>query len=103
MNDTTLYGDGSSIEIGDEVEFRGGLLLMFRKYRGRVVYVPGVSPLNPDMEADGLSWIAIEVPGKMLVRRLVDPQSHCVQRTRLIRRNRSELKVPDALRSESDT
>jgi hypothetical protein len=103
MNDPTLYGDGSSIEIGDEVEFRGGLLLMFRKYRGRVVHVPGVSPRNHDMEADGLSWVAIEVPGKMLVRKLVDPQTHRVRRTWLLRRNRSELKLPDTLGCESDT
>jgi hypothetical protein len=102
MNKTPLYVDGASIQPGDEVEFRGGLLVMFRKYRGRVVYVPGISPLNPDMETGELSWVAIEVPGKMLLRRLVDPETGRVRQTRLLRRDPSEFKTPPALIEESD-
>jgi hypothetical protein len=102
MNRTPLYVDGTALHLGDDVEFRGGLLVMFRKFRGRVVYVPGISPLNPDMETGYLTWVAIEVPGKMLLRRLVDPETGRVRQTRLLRRNLSEFKPPRALAAESD-
>ncbi len=100
-----LYDDGANpVQLGDEVEFCAGLLLLFKKYQGRVVYVPGISPLNGDMEFDGLQWIAIEVPGKMLVRMLVDPQTHrLVHKTLLLRRNPSEhVTMPPSLEAESD-
>lgn len=99
---TPTYSDGSPLQLGDEVEFRGGLLVLFRKYRGRVVYVPGISPLNPDMETGALSWVAVDVPEKMLLRRLVDPETGRVRQTWLLRRNASEIKTPVALAEESD-
>lgn len=100
-----LYDDGANpVQLGDEVEFRAGLLLLFKKYQGRVVYVPGISLPNGDMESDGLKWIAIDVPGRMLVRRLVDPQTHrLVHKTLLLRRNPAEhATTPPSLETESD-
>lgn len=105
MSSQILYSDGiTPVELGDEVEFRGGLLLLFKTFQGRIVYLPGVSPLNADMESDGLTWIAIEVPGKLLVRRLVDPEtSRLARKTQLLRRNASPVPMPAALAAESDT
>lgn len=105
MNSQVFYDDGiTAVQLGDDVEFRGGLLLLFKKFQGRVVYVPGISPLNVDMESDCLKWIAIEVPGKMLVRRLVDPETHrLVHKTGLLRRNPSVFTItPPSLAAESD-
>lgn len=104
MNSQVLYSDGIlPVHLGDEVEFRGGLLLLFKKFQGRVVYVPGESPFNADMESDELSWIAIDVPGKVLVRRLVDPETRRLVRwTQLVRRNTSPVSLPAVMTAESD-
>jgi hypothetical protein len=102
MTKTPIYSDGSPMQLGDEIEFRGSLLVLFRRYRGRVAYVPGISPLNPDMETAALSWVAIDVPGKMLLRRLVDPETGRVRQTWLLRRDASEIKTLPPLAGESD-
>lgn len=43
------------VQLGDHVLTR----VWFRKRKGRVVYVPGVSALNTNMEYNGLCWVGI--------------------------------------------
>lgn len=83
-----VYTDAvTPIQLGDEVELRGGLLLGFKKLKGRVIYVPGLSPPHPDMERDGLAWVAIDIRNRALIRRLVDPESGVLaKRVTLLRR-----------------
>ena len=82
------YSDGDTqVQLGDQVELRGGIVLLFKKLVGRVVYVPGISPLSGEMEFNGLEWVAIQIPGKALVKRLVDPDTRqLAHKTRLLQR-----------------
>ena len=57
------------VQLGDHVETR----IWFRKHGGRVVYVPGVSPLNRNMERDGLRWIGVRLEEGGFLSALVDP------------------------------
>jgi hypothetical protein len=45
------------VQLGDRVTIR----IWLRKHRGRIVYVPGVSPLNKTMERDGLRWVGVRL------------------------------------------
>ncbi len=89
------YHDGvPEIKLGDQVELGGGFLFLFRKLRGQVIYVPGISPMRPSMESDGLQWVAIDVPEKVLIKQLVDPDTcRLIKRTRLL--GRGALSISD--------
>jgi hypothetical protein len=78
---TIFYHDKiTPIAIGDVIEFRGGFILLFRKFSGHVFYVPGLSKKNVSYESDGLSWIGINLPGKGKVLCLIDPDTNSLMR-----------------------
>jgi hypothetical protein len=62
------YFDGATeVLLGDHVALR----VLFRKRTGRVVYVPGISPMNPEFEYNGLSWVGIRLQDRSLVATVV--------------------------------
>lgn len=58
------------VELGDHVQMR----IFFRRRTGRVVYVPGVSPRNPNMEFNGLAWVGVRFDNGDFVSTVVDPK-----------------------------
>jgi hypothetical protein len=62
----------TQVELGDRVETR----IFFRKHRGRVAYVPGVSRLNATMERDGLRWIGVRLDEGGFMSVGVDPDQN---------------------------
>lgn len=58
------------VQLGDHVLTR----VWFRKRKGRVVYVPGVSALNTNMEYNGLCWVGIRLDDGGFVSTVVDPE-----------------------------
>ena len=65
-----LHYPGTEIEIrlGDRIEYRkifGGKFGLFGKKQGTVVYLPGASPKNKDMEQDDYNrYWAIQLDGE---------------------------------------
>jgi hypothetical protein len=57
------------VQLGDHVLTR----VWFRKRKGRVVYVPGVSAVNTNMEYNGLCWVGIRLEDGGFVSTVVDP------------------------------
>ncbi len=57
------YATDHEVRLGDQVELR----VLFRRREGRVVYVPGVSPLNPEFEYNGMRWVGIRLSDRSLV------------------------------------
>jgi hypothetical protein len=57
------YFDGcADVQLGDRVALR----VLFRQRAGRVVYVPGVSPFNPEFEYNGMKWVGIRLEDRSL-------------------------------------
>jgi hypothetical protein len=60
----------------------------WRRRRGRVVYIPGISPLNPEMERGGLRWVGIRLVEGGFVSTVVDPDGQFLRKNeRLVRRD----------------
>jgi len=58
------YSDQSTtVNLGDRVEVR----VWFRKRQGRVVYVPGISELNEELEYNGLRCVGIRMDTSALL------------------------------------
>ena len=58
------YFDGNTnVQLGDRVALR----VLFRQRAGRVVYVPDVSPFNPEFEFNGMKWVGIRLEDRSLV------------------------------------
>lgn len=55
----TYHGAQVPVLVGDHVEFKLGLFFWRGWQPGRVQYVPGLSPKNPELEFNGLTWVAI--------------------------------------------
>lgn len=67
------HGAEVAVELGDRVEYRG----VFRKRRGVVNYVPGISAVHPEMEHGGLHWVGISYDNGIFTGVLVDPDTGC--------------------------
>jgi hypothetical protein len=52
------YSDGSTVSLRDDVEFKS----FFRKKRGKVTYITGISPLNHKIETVGIAGMEVELP-----------------------------------------
>ena len=62
------YSDGlNDVQLGDRVRTR----VLFRTRSGRVVYVPGISALNPEFEKNGMQWVGIRLDDQSLVATVV--------------------------------
>jgi hypothetical protein len=58
------YADGvTEVQLGD----RATVSFWFRRHTGRVVYIPGVSPRNPEFEYNGMRWVGIRLQDRSLV------------------------------------
>ena len=51
------------VRLGDRVALR----VLFRRREGRVVYVPGISAMNPEFEYNGMRWVGIRLADGSLV------------------------------------
>jgi hypothetical protein len=100
-----FYRDGvTHIQLGDQVELNGGFLFLFRKLIGQVVYVPGVSALRPAMEFGGLQWIAVDIPGKALIKHLIDSDTgRLLKDVRLLRRGAATVNEADNLQLDLES
>src|SRR5688572_12128567 len=67
------FGNGPTVELGDTIELRG----LLRRRRGRVNYVPGISPPHPELEHNALYWVGIAVDNGTFTGVLVDPDTGC--------------------------
>jgi hypothetical protein len=100
-NDPLFYfGGETEVQLGDRVETRFWLLFYRFRKRGRVVYIPGLSPFNRGFERDGLKWVGIKPDDDIVViGELVNPKTgHLLKRVRFIDRDHSVLpdaKMPD--------
>lgn len=98
MNDRNItYSDRlTPVQLGDHVETR----VWWRKRRGRVVYVPGISPFNPVMERDGLRWVGVRLDDGGFVSTVVDPDGHFLRKNeKLLKRDSTGI---DALKPDED-
>ena len=85
-NRVVTYSDRvTPVQLGDHVETR----VWWRKRLGRVVYVPGISPKNAEMEHDGLTWVGIRLDGgEGFVSTVVDPEGRfLVKKEKLLKRD----------------
>jgi hypothetical protein len=73
------------VRLGDHVEIR----VWFRRRTGRVVYVPGISAFNPNMEYNGLQWVGVRIDNGF-VSTVLDPKGGYLRKyTKLLRRDPS--------------
>jgi hypothetical protein len=78
---TVTYIDRvTPVQLGDHVETR----VWFWKKKGRVVYVPGVSPPNTNMEYNGLCWVGIRLEEGGFVSTVVDPEGAYLRRKEVL-------------------
>lgn len=71
------FGGQTEVRLGDRVE---SSLFWILKRRGKVTYVPGISPKQDDFEHHGLRWVGILTDQGTLFGTLVDPQSNTLLR-----------------------
>jgi hypothetical protein len=71
MREITYRDRITPVLLGDHVEVR----IWFRRHKGRVIYLPGVSVMNRHMERDGLTWIGIRLEEGGFMGALVDPEA----------------------------
>jgi hypothetical protein len=98
MSETIYYSDNKTrVMLGDVVEKR----ILFKKKKGRVVYIPGISPKNKEMEYGGLVDVGIKMDDGIFVATVVDPKGFYLQKKiRFVERNSSgykEVKPTDKL------
>lgn len=80
----TYHDRVTPVQLGDHVETR----VWFRRYRGRVAYVPGISPPNPFMERDGMCWVGVRLEEGGFVSSTVDPEGFfLLRKEKLLRRD----------------
>jgi hypothetical protein len=70
------YGGGVEIEVGDRIELCG----WFRRRRGTVNYVPGLSKAHPEMEHHSLYWVGVALDNGVFTGVIVDPDTGCTRK-----------------------
>jgi hypothetical protein len=89
MNEIYYNDCQTPVKLGDVVEKR----IFFRKRQGRVVYLPGVSQLNKEMNYNGLEYVGVKIEGGPMVATLVDPEGHFLQsKIRFVKRDVSAVR-----------
>lgn len=87
-NSVYYYGTKVRVELGDEVVARD----IFFKRNGRVVYVPGISPLNTEFEYGGIKWIGIRFDKGSINTAVIDLKTGEVDKSvKFIKRNKKEI------------
>jgi hypothetical protein len=69
------YATGETVKLGDRVELK----LWFRRKRGEVVYVPGVSPCDLTFETGGLTSVVVRTDAGDEYAHLVMPETNTLQ------------------------
>ncbi len=80
------YDTGKPVKLGDTVNFKTWIEFWKGWQNGVVKYVPGLSPLNPRHERDGLKWVVIESGGGLEVGPLVDPKTGMLKKIKFVSR-----------------
>lgn len=76
------YHSKNLVELGDIVTIR----VLFKRMQGKVVYVPGISEPNSEMEFNGITYVGIKTAEGM-VASTVDPETGVIKKgIRLINR-----------------
>jgi hypothetical protein len=70
------FDNVTEVQLGDRVALR----LLFKKRTGRIVYVPGISPFNPEFEYNCLRWVGIRLPDRSLAALIVLPDTGNLQK-----------------------
>src|SRR5215471_5628537 len=85
------YFDGDTdVQLGDQV----ALSVLFRERAGRVVYVPGISALNPEFEYNGMKWVGIRLDDRSLVATpLLTKTGNLKKKIKFIARDTSPLEL----------
>ncbi len=89
-NHPMIYYFGGEVEVklGDEISARD---LVFRK-KGRVAYVPGISPINRELEHDRMAWIGIRFEGGTMGGVYIEHENNWVKKSvKYIGRSDAEL------------
>lgn len=83
------YGGTIEVQIGDDVSARD---FLFRR-NGRIVYLPGVSKKNRNMEYGGLSWVGIRFKRGTFIGTIVDPETFQLKKSvRFLQRSSDIIK-----------
>src|SRR5215471_45428 len=87
MNTTIRYADGQTVLLGDHILYKS--MLFWRGWKpGRVSYVPGASPIHPEMEHNNLSWLGISGDDGTFRGMLVDPKTYAIsKKLRFVKRS----------------
>ncbi len=99
----TYHNSDTKILIGDHVEFKTAWLFWRGWQKGRIEYVPGISPQKADMEHNGLTWVCVCAEG-MKLGVIVNPETQQLKKSvRFIKRTDDELKeTPKDFEFESE-
>lgn len=65
------FGGTVTAQLGDRVALRG----VFRKRRGALNYVPGISPPHEEMEHNALYWVGVALENGTFTGVLVNPDT----------------------------
>jgi len=94
---------GQDVEVleGDVVEYKP-LLLFWKRRRGRVSYVPGISKFHPEMESNGLTWLGVSGDDGTFRGIFIDPETQRVKSdVRFVSRGRDRnYFVPDEIKED---
>jgi len=87
-----VYCDGQTrVLIGDVITCRSWSWLFGRK-PGRVVYVPGISERNPEMERDGMSWVGTRHEDGTVIGTWVEPGTQVLKKSvQFVRRGGTDI------------
>ena len=102
------YQTEEAVKVGDYVHFRIWAELWLYKRKGRVMFVPGISPRNESLEYNSLKWVSVRYAGDTETAFVVHPVSgvtmgiHFVHRTDdLLKETHSDYKFSPRLGNDS--
>lgn len=73
------FDKATDVQLGDVVTYKDGPLGKWKA--GRISYLPGVSPLHPEMEHSGLCWAGVSGEDGTFRGSLVDPDTQCLPKS----------------------
>ena len=82
------FNSQAEVLVGDHVEFKVWTSFWRGWQPGRVRYVPGISPKNPELEHDGMCWVSVHALECGQLGVWVEPSNRQLRKTvRFIRRS----------------